>query len=181
MSLEVSTLLLTHPTNEVNNPRYYTPSRKPWVEEYLPITKVNVYTRYGRDGVVEAKFDGPLLPPLEDDEIRLAEPAYPPNDRQWRMEMEADIANWFHHEISNIVLPAWKNLPSLLQTSETSALREDQVTQHADVLYSTYVDRMMTCVLVGEMKRNLILPQHWLSGKPCDSKTQASLSQELRG
>lgn len=181
MAFEVSDPISAHPTNNVKETKYPSASNKAWAEEYPVITKLNVYSKDGKDGSFTAKFDGPFLPLLADDYLRMAERAYPPNDRTWRIDTEADVTNWFHHEVSSVVLAAWKTYPTLLQTAESSAPREDYISQRVDLLYSIYVDQMMRSVVVGEMKRSLIKPKEWLRGDLAGSESQKRLSQELRG
>ena len=40
------------------------------------------------------------------------------------MDVEEDTINWFHTEISDVVLGAWKRFPEILQTSPEKSLAE---------------------------------------------------------
>lgn len=129
---------------------------------------------------VQATFDGPLEPLLTDDRLRTSTPAYPPNKRDWRLSTEADASNWFHHEISNVVLPGFKDYPTLLQVSEAKALGDKKVDEVVDVMYTVGKARRKQVVLVIEMKRCLIDIGHWMGGRG-ELESQRKLSRELRG
>ncbi|KAK3938580.1 hypothetical protein QBC46DRAFT_365378 [Diplogelasinospora grovesii] len=167
MSTTVRSLLDEHP-------RYYTDSRKKWQDKYPAITKFHIQTQVQNNGCVTANFN-PFLPLQEDDELRLSELAYPPNCRSWRLASEADAGNWFHHEVSNVVIAAWAKYPNVLQTAEAPALTETKVDETVDILYSTYHanNTLRLQVAAGEWKRNTINAR--------ESASQQRLSQELKG
>ncbi|GAB1320242.1 hypothetical protein MFIFM68171_10452 [Madurella fahalii] len=181
MSTTIGSLLDEHPSNPVQDTGYYTDSRKKWQDRYPTITNLLVQTCVLVSGCVTAKFDS--FQPLQyDDELRLSELAYPPNRRSWRLASDADAGNWFHHEISNIVISAWAKYPNLLQIAEAPALAEVRVDETVDVLYSVTQENntMRLPVAAGEWKRNTINAREWQMGT-LKSVTQQRLGQELRG
>ncbi|KAF2456631.1 hypothetical protein BDY21DRAFT_39767 [Lineolata rhizophorae] len=127
-----------------------------------------------------AEFEPAFLPMYNDDSIRLQEPCVAPNARQWRFEVEADCEAWFHAEISNIVLSAWANYPTILQSSHNKPLSEVNTTETVDVMYSMKYGNAKLPLVIGEFKRNLIHPVQWQSGET-PSSSQKKLSRELRG
>jgi hypothetical protein len=181
MSTTVRSLLNEHSSNPVQETGYYTDSRKRWQEKYPSITKFRVHTQVQQDGCVVANFDS-FLRLQEDDEVRFNELAHPPNRRSWRLASEADAGNWFHHEVSNVVIAAWARYPNLLQTAEAPAMTETKVDETVDILYSTShaSNSRRLGVAAGEWKRNTIMGAQWQAGN-LTSVTQQRLSQELRG
>jgi hypothetical protein len=110
-----------------------------------------------------AAFDNDAFFNKYDDDIaRLGEPAYPPNYRTWRLQSEEDGINWFHSEISNIVLAAWARYPNLLQVSHEKMLSETKSDPKVvDVAYSVEHECKRVHVAIGEFKRGLIAPDVW--------------------
>lgn len=112
--------------------------------------------------------------------MRLNEPAYPPNYRRWRLQSEEDGINWFHTEVSNIVLAAWVRYPYQLQASHEKSLSDDVAeSQVVDIAYSIGPTGKRVQIAIGEFKRGIIEPEVWQSGNL--ARTQLPFSQELRG
>lgn len=176
----VGDLLQEQPTNYAYKPGYISATDKSWAKKYEPITAVIIHSRREADGSVWANFDGPFLPEFADDELRKSQPANRPNTRQWRLDTEADGESWFHNEVSNVVLAAWAEYPSILQTSHAKPLSEEAIPEVVDTTYSIKRKPLRLPMLIGEMKRNLIREDEWGRGK-IESKSQVKLSQELRG
>jgi hypothetical protein len=159
---------------------YTTGSDKEWARRYKPISNLVPHTRI-IDGITYAEFDQGFLPLYDDDLVRMNEPAVAPNTRRWRFEMEADCENWFNSEISNVVLAAWFNYPSVLQTSHNKPLTEENISENVDVTYSTRIGNQRVPLAIGEMERGLIDPRVWQAGDISSKGSQKRLSQELRG
>ncbi|OIW31922.1 hypothetical protein CONLIGDRAFT_712357 [Coniochaeta ligniaria NRRL 30616] len=121
MALPISEIVQLHPSNRVKETGYTSQSSKAWLKHHPEITKFNLHTFEQTDSsgvqAVQADFDGPLEPLDADDEMRIATTVYPPNAREWRISSETDAANWFHHEISNVVLPAFSHYPTVQRQS----------------------------------------------------------------
>jgi len=147
--------------------------------QYHYIQKVSLHSFEQEDGSVGANFDA-FGPEYADDHFRMGEPAYPPNQRRWRLETEQDMVVWFHTEVSNVVLAGWTSQPDILQTSQGKPLHGN-VPEMADVLYSIKVHNKRLPLVVGEAKRCLIKGQFWQNGRPDKSESQKALSRELRG
>ena len=181
----VGTLLNEHPNNPVHDTHFVSASNKTWVRDHPPVANINLHVYVDEQNAVHGTFDGPLEPLNTDDDVRLASAAYPPNPRAWRIASESDAANWFHHEISNVVLPAFQYYPDVLQAAEASPLTAERVDEVVDILYSTGRPRDKKPVLVVEMKRWLIDYNFWTKTKgdkkKADAKPQERLSRELRG
>lgn len=178
-AVPVGTLLVEHPTNPVEVTDMVSQSNKAWAEEYLPISRLTVHTHVRQDGAVIADFDTPFLPAYDDENLRLAELAYPPNSRQHRLYSEQDAITWFHSEISNIVLPAFTSYPPLVQTGEPPPVHGSGRAKQVDMAYTAKYMHHRTHVAVGEFKRNLILYDEWQENGL--SATQRKFSRELRG
>lgn len=174
----VADLLAEHPNNPVKVTGYSSSSNKAWTKKYPPITKLLVHTVHRDKETVGVTYDGPFIGEQADDKLRLSEYAYRPNYRQWRMAMEEDAANWFHTEISNVVLAAWANFPLITQASHEKPLSDHNFTQTVDVAYSVSQGNQKMHSVVGEFKRNLINAEEWQRGVL--SGPRISLSQELR-
>lgn len=176
MATTVGALLGQHSTNPVKKTEFTTSSRKDWTKSIFPINSLQVHTSQTPTGTI-ADFSA-FLDEFEDDDLRFNEPAYPPNFRNWRFSSEEDGVNWFHTEVSNIVLAAWGRYPQILQAShEKSFIINDDKT--VDIAYSLAHKNQKYHVAIGEFKRGLIDFDQWSSGNLF--KTQAALSQELRG
>jgi hypothetical protein len=128
-----------------------------------------------------AEFEPALLPLYNDDALRLQEPCSAPNIRQWRFEVEADCEAWFQAEISNVMLSAWAQYPLLLQSSHNKPLREQNISENIDIMYSWKWEGQKLPIAVGEIKRKLIDAAIWQSGDLSKSEPQKKLSKELRG
>ena len=102
----IQALALEHPRNPIRETGYQTQSKKSWVSDHPPINmkRTSVCTWQVENHDTQATFEPQLQPAMIDDEYRFALPAYPPNARSWRFHSESDVANWFHHEIYNVVL-----------------------------------------------------------------------------
>ncbi|KAM0439584.1 hypothetical protein ACHAPT_000676 [Fusarium lateritium] len=115
-----------------------------------------------------------------DDEVkRMSEVGQPPNSRHWRLETEADIEHWWHTEISDVVLAAWRRYPTIVQTDHTNPLRKTDIPENADSTYAMYLNGSRAPVVIGEMKRNLIRVDSWYQGTL--TEPQQRLARELRG
>jgi hypothetical protein len=173
--------ILQHPTNAVHITGYTTASDKEWARRYKPV--VNLVTRsiVAADGLSYAQFEEAFWPLCDDDRARMNEPYLPPNLRRWRFEMEADCENWFHSEVSNVVLAAWASNPPVLQTSHCKPLGEDNIPENVDVTYSVEIGGQRRALAIGEMKRNLVHAASWQGGDLSRKSSQKRLSQELRG
>ncbi|PNY27839.1 hypothetical protein TCAP_02244, partial [Tolypocladium capitatum] len=116
-------------------------------------------------GDILADFDGPCLPYLDDDRLRLSQPATRPNKWIWRMDTEGDTTAWFNAEVSNVVLAAWADHPSVLQASEKKAPSTQKVSEVVDTTYSIKPDQKERVpITIGEFKRGLIDAREWQSG-----------------
>lgn len=113
-SVPVHELLNQHPDSPVHDTYYTSSTSKNWITHYPPIRKINVHTYVNANGGISADYDRAFLEVYEDDELRMQELAYPPNYRKWRMAYEEDGINWFHTEVSNVVLAAWARYPDVL-------------------------------------------------------------------
>lgn len=178
----IGTLLQQHSTNVVDVTNSTSGSRKAWAQSYPPIPQLTVHTHIQQDGSILADFDAVFGQEQPDDTRRLQELAYPPDDRQWRLETESDMSNWFHHEVSNVVLAAFKRHPTVIQQSEAKVASMTYVAQVVDDVYATVESGsyLRAPLVIGEFKRNLIAPNSWREGK-LDDPSQLALSQELRG
>ncbi|POR33875.1 Uncharacterized protein TPAR_05929 [Tolypocladium paradoxum] len=180
MATTVGYLLSQHPTNPVDDPRYETDTKKGWAKRFEPISRVKVHTSV-QDGIVLADFDSALGREQADDTVRQQLGAYPPNYRHWRLETESDAKNWFHHEISSVVLAAWAQHPNVIQQSEAKAFSDSTIAEVADDAYTIKpASQMRTPLVIGEFKRGLIQPPQWQRGD-IDTSRQLTLSRELRG
>ncbi|KAH8656430.1 hypothetical protein BGZ61DRAFT_434371 [Ilyonectria robusta] len=180
MATTVSALLGQYPTNPVKNTLKHSDSNKSWAKSYPPISRLRVHTSIQGPGSVIANFNDAFLGEYNDETLRLNETAHPPNYRRWRLDSEEDGIQWFHTEISNVVLSAFASHPSLLQTSHEKALSETRTEQTVDISYSVSHGKERMPVAIGEFKRGLIKPEQWQNGKLIHSQ-QIILSQELRG
>lgn len=176
MATTVRQLLLEHSTNPTKDTKYVTGSNKDWTKDFPPITRLQVRTIRTSSGT-QADFSA-FLDEYEDEDLRFNETAYRPNYRQWRLSSEEDGVNWFHTEISNIVLAAWGRYPAITQASheKTFIINDDKT---VDVAYSVAHNGHKCHVAIGEFKRNLISINRWASGNLTD-KIQVALSRELR-
>ena len=172
--------ILQHPTNPTYNPKYLTNSDKQWARQYQPISNLIPRTRLV-DDISYAEFDEGFLPLYRDDYARMNEPAVAPNPKHWRFEVEADCENWFNSEVSNVVLAAWFNYPSVLQTSHGKPLTDEYISECVDSTYSTRIGGHRVPLAIGEMKRGLINAERWQAGDISSREAQKRLSQELRG
>ncbi|KAH6976633.1 hypothetical protein EDB80DRAFT_739934 [Ilyonectria destructans] len=180
MATTVASLISQHPTNPVKDTYKQSDSSKSWAKSYPPISRLRVHTSVqGPDSVV-ANFDDAFLGEYDDESLRLNEPGYPPNYRKWRLDSEADGIQWFHTEISNIVLSAFASYPNVLQASHEKALSETRTDQTVDVSYSISHGKERMLLAIGEFKRGLLRRDQWQSGK-IEAAQQSTLSRELRG
>lgn len=92
--------------------------------------------------------------------------------------MEADMEDWWHSQVSSPVLVAWNRFPRTLQTSHTAPLREETIPKNVNTTSALYINRSNVPGISGEIKRNLISPVGWATGRL--SSSQQKLSQELR-
>jgi len=180
MNTTVSDLLSTHPENEVYNPEFVTQSNKAWAQSFSWIRNLTVHT-WIEDELAYTDFKA-FIQQHDDDTLRLSELAVHPNRRKWRLETEADCELWFHSEVSNIVLAAWSQYPSVTQTSQTKPPTTDvSIPESVDSTYSMKFQKDKKVLAIGEMKRNLINPDLWQQGDISSNEGQKKLSRELRG
>ncbi|RSL54195.1 hypothetical protein CEP51_014759, partial [Fusarium floridanum] len=179
MATTLASLIGQHPTNPIKDTYKQSDSSKPWAKSYPPISRLKVHTSVrGPDSVV-ANFDA-FLDEYDDESLRLSESGYPPNYRKWRLDTEADGIQWFHTEISNIVLGAFANYPNVLQASHEKALSDTRTDQTVDISYSVSQGKERMPLIIGEFKRGLLRRDQWQSGK-IEAAQQSVLSRELRG
>lgn len=133
MATSARILINQPPTNLVQETFLTSSSSKAWAKKFPPISNFNVHTSVQGTDKVVANFDGPFLPELEDDVLRMANVVYAPNYRQWRLNTEEDGINWFHSELSNVVLGAFAIHPALLQASHEKPLSEENHPETVDV------------------------------------------------
>lgn len=170
---------MQHSQNPINNPDFRSKTDKAWASSYHSIPRTTSYTVV-RDEVTSAYFDGVMLGECADDQYRKSEEAYPPNQRAWLLSTEADMSHWFHNEVSNVVLAAFKHTPTVLQASQAKPLTDESVPESVDDLYSVTCSTHRMPLVIGEMKRNIIRDAQWQAGI-ITSSDQQKLSRELRG
>ncbi|RTE81367.1 hypothetical protein BHE90_004158 [Fusarium euwallaceae] len=180
MATTVISLLNQHPTNPVHNTLNQSETKKLWAKSYHPLSKLKVHTVVRGPSSVIANFDEAFLGDYEDETVRLQNPALPSNYRKWRMDSEADGIQWFHTEISNIVLAAFAECPSVIQASHEKPLSETKTDQIVDVSYSIRHGRDRLPIAIGEFKRGLLRAEDWQAGN-VKLILQSKLSRELRG
>ena len=173
--------ILQHPSNPVHNTEYVTGSDKPWARPFKPMKNITVHSFVDNQGMSQANFDDAFFALCDDDRVRMNEPASPSNVREWRFEMEADCENWFHTEVSNVVLAAWARYPSVLQSSHIKPLTDETIPENVDITYSVKLGQRRFPLAIGEIKRNLISADVWSRGGTLTSVRQQKLSRELRG
>ena len=110
MSSTAATLFNKHSINPCKETFYHSASSKEWTKGYPPIT----YAWRQASKCVQANFDA-FHDEYDDDGLRLNERAYPPNYREYRLNVEEDAIHWFQTEVSNIVLAAFARYPTLIQ------------------------------------------------------------------
>ncbi|ODA83598.1 hypothetical protein RJ55_02113 [Drechmeria coniospora] len=176
----VGELLMQSPTSPVKETQLQTGTNKKWAEQYHFIKNIITHTRV-ENGCAVADFQAAFLPPYADDALRMSAPAVSPNERQWRLQTEADCELWFHSEISNVVLAAWSQYPALTQTSHSKPMGDKAVAEEIDATYAFRSRHHKVALAIGEMKRNLINPGPWQRGNISMDMTQKRLSKELRG
>ncbi|KAH6622675.1 hypothetical protein F5144DRAFT_336230 [Chaetomium tenue] len=181
MSSSIGDLMWAEPTNIVHNTGYTTQTDKPWARAYPPIENLLVHSSVLGDGNTYANFEPAMLPLYDDDVIRLASPAVPPNQRVWRLDTEADCELWFHTEISNVVLAAWNECREITQSSHIKPPSVDRISEEVDSTYTVKLNMDRTVLVIGEMKRNLLRNDWWQKGDLGSAPGQAKLSKELRG
>lgn len=92
-------------------------------------------------------------------------PAYPPNERSWRLEIETDAARWFNTEISNVVPGGWNQYPKVVQTSQTKPPSEEGIPEEVDSIYAIRSGHHKVPLVIGEMKQRLINAGQWQRGQ----------------
>ncbi|KAJ2893943.1 uncharacterized protein MKZ38_008066 [Zalerion maritima] len=156
----VRTLLDQHPTNPVRETNYVSNNNKAWAKDFAPIKKFHVRTFWDEDGATNATFDEAFQDIYEDDDLKSEEPAYPPNNRQWRLAYEADAA-----------------------TCGTSVGKEAPVRKSSfrngrrRLLSQTGL--LMNAYTHWRIQKEPHCPEYWQAGKL--QGTQETLSRELRG
>jgi hypothetical protein len=181
MVATVQDLLSQRSTNHVKTTGYKTGTGKAWTKQYPPIERVTMHSRAvpeDRSSII-ADLESPFLPDYDDDPVRWAQPAFPPNRRSWRLETEEDCSDWFKAEVSNVVLAAWTDYPAILQVSHAKAFSDSPSRETVDVSYTFAHRSRKVPVVIGEWKRNLIQPQEWIESRL--GNAQQRLAKELRG
>lgn len=118
-ALPTAVMLDQHPTNDiVHTESNSEQNNKSWVVNSHPISNLIIHTTISLDGVVNATYETAFLPEQNDDLLRRKAISLPPTKREWHLLSVADRELWFHTEISNIVLAAWSQYPTILQTSD---------------------------------------------------------------
>lgn len=179
----VGGLLLEHSTNPVKFTGLQSGSNKIWAKDFPTKLTITVHTRIGQGAeasAISTTFDSPFFPQLEDDALRMQEPACRPTYRRYQLSSEGDMSLWFDTEVSNIVLAAFARYPSVLQASFERPLGDQHVAQSIDTAYSIEYKRRKFHIAVGDFKRNLIDPKQWQNGD-LKRRAQQNLAQELRG
>ena len=179
MASTVNDLISQEPTNVIQNPELKSYTNKPWATAYPPIGNFSIHSVVDETGFYHANFDSVFHPLDADDQMRFAEPASFPNPRFWRLETEADMEHWWHDEVSDVVMAAWANYPTIVQTSHTKPLTDVHIPENVDSTYAMYINNMRTPLVIEEIKRNLIKANQWQTGNL--TAPQKSLSSELRG
>lgn len=160
----VGALLAEHSSNPVHLTGFTSTTKKKWAADFVPIVEFAVHTHFSA-GAVLADFDGAFHALCHEDDIRMARPAYPPNERAWRFDTEADVSNWFQQEISAPVLAAF-GYPKVLQVSEAKPIAKESISETVDVLYTVSPPKGERLpALVIEMKRRLVDVGAWQSGR----------------
>ncbi|KAK4102498.1 hypothetical protein N658DRAFT_339775 [Parathielavia hyrcaniae] len=181
MTTTVADVVHQAPANPVHNAGYLTQTDKQWARAYRPIQNLIVHTFVDNNGYTDARLTQGLHPWFLDDDVRMECPAVFPNPRTWRFETEADCELWFHTEISNVTLAAWREHREVTQSSHIKPPREVSISEEVDSTYTVKYLRNKTVLAIGEMKRNLIKPSRWQEGSLAGAANQLRLSQELRG
>ncbi|KAK5655573.1 hypothetical protein OQA88_5504 [Cercophora sp. LCS_1] len=84
-------LILQHPQNILDNPKYISYTDKPWARAYEPIRNLSVHSIVDEEGIPHATLDPAFLPLCEDEEEkRISEPAHPPNNRDVNISENVD-------------------------------------------------------------------------------------------
>ena len=179
MTLPFSQLLQQHPTNPVQNVATLSTTNKEWANNYHVFRNMSVYTAIDGHGRFTATFEPPFLPKYDDNIARGQQPSYPPNMRQWRLQSEQDMKDWFLTEILNVVLAGWSNLPVVLQQSEILPLNARSA-ETVDHFLTIFINGLQLPLLAGEFKKSGINRDQWQQGHLTTSD-QKKLSRELRG
>ncbi|KAK1750540.1 hypothetical protein QBC47DRAFT_118717 [Echria macrotheca] len=170
MAYTVRDLLYEHPCNPVQTtwcqPDAPTSSKK---ASTCPCTLDQVRSTVVTDP------DRALLPECPDDSLRCAQPAFPPNNRIWRLETAGDCADWFKAEVSNVVLAAWTGFPTVTEASYTE-LSSHTPTSHT--AYELDYQNQRFPLVIGLWRRNIIRQDEWIRGSL--GNAQLKLTKELR-
>ncbi|POR36347.1 Uncharacterized protein TPAR_03458 [Tolypocladium paradoxum] len=177
MASTAATLIGQHSTNPIQETYHKSGSSKEWTRSYAPITNLIIHTIVQGPQAVQANFSA-FHDEYDDDSLRLHEPAYPPNYKRCRLNSEEDGIQWFHTEVSNIVLAGFARYPELILASHEKSFSEHRRDHTVDVAYSVAHAGRRKHVAIGEFKRGLIVGDQWQSGTLRSS--QESLSRELR-
>ncbi|KAI8710955.1 hypothetical protein NCS52_01524400 [Fusarium sp. LHS14.1] len=174
----IRALLHEHSTNPVKDTLMESSSNKQWAKTYHPIKHLVVHTQTQGLGVV-GTFDRAFLGEYDDENLRLNEPAYPPNYRNWRMDTEQDAIAWFNAEVSNVVLSAFAVYPGVINCGHEKPLSSTRTDETVDTSYSIDASGGRTNFVIGEFKRGTLKRARWQAGSL--GSGQESLSRELRG
>lgn len=201
---KVGPLLKQFPSDSVQS--YVTASStttKEWAENYHGLSRNSllVHSIGGLPAGPSVHVDltaGFLSLRKPDEELREQEPAYPPSKRHYEFYTKADIETWWHTEVSNVVLAAFHQYPKVVQVSQHTP-RDEDVAETVDVGYLVEVEERTQDLIsgfpkvfthkyplaIGQIKRNVIQLEKWLSGDLGDvedeRESQQNLAKELRG
>jgi len=141
-----------------------------------PIEKVTIYSRTMPEdrSSIMADFENPLSPDYDDDPVRWAQLAFPPNKRSWRVEAEEDCSDWFKAEVSNVVLTAWTDYLAILQASQAKAFLDSSSSETVDVSYTLIHLKRKVPVVIGEWKKNLMQPLEWMGSRLSNAHSKSS-------
>ncbi|POR32477.1 hypothetical protein TPAR_07323 [Tolypocladium paradoxum] len=164
MSSSVATLIGQHPSNPCQDTHLISGSSKSWTKPFPYIANLIVHSRMQSDQATQADFRA-FHPEYDDDSLRLQEHGNAPNERSYRMNSEEDGVTWFHTEVSNVVLAAFKRYPHIVQASHDRPMSESRDDHTVDVAYSVYTGGARKHMAIGEFKRGPISAKQWQQGK----------------
>lgn len=177
--------LLSHPTNRVIDSGHKEVTEKPWVQPFLPLTRLLVRTRVRPDGWVEGDFAEAFLPEFGDQQERDDRPCSATGPREYSFKTKDEVEEYFRIELSDVVLTAWA-LFSVAENHEDGLFYpvpgNKAIEERVDILYSYRPrDGKKMTVAIGMIKLREIDCALWQSGDIRSSESQMNLSRELRG
>jgi len=178
--IQVGVLLQQQPNTRIRHTDNTTQSTKQWTLEYRPITRLLVHTRLTPDTQETVATWDAFLDLDGDHNRRTQEVCFPTNELVWYFDTEADIEHWFSNEIVSVVLAAFSRYPKLSVSFHIKPLSEINIAENTDSVFWARYGNARSTVIIGEFKRNRIVPDVWQAGNMY-SLSQVKLSQELRG